>query len=81
MGIDEEMDFAAESAPAPFQAQFLLSVPFFEPPAAHIWARTTVLSGMTAAMSGSWTKCFNMSAQTPFASQRADCLKKLLHLP
>ena len=45
------MDLAAESAPAPTQALFLLTSTFFDPPAAHIWARTAVLSGLTAAMS------------------------------
>ena len=70
-GVDKEMDLAAESAPAPTQALFVLRAPFFEPPAAYIWARTAVLSGMTAAMSGSWANCLNMSAQIPFSSQRA----------
>jgi len=51
--IDEEMDLAAEATPAPTWALFVLTPPFLEPPAAHIWARTAVLSGMTAAMSGS----------------------------
>ena len=80
-GIDEEMDLASESAPAPTQARFLLWTPFFDPPAALIWARTTVLSGITAAMSGSWANCLNMSAHTPFSSQRAQHLKTLFHLP
>ena len=70
-GIDEELDLAAESALALTWALFLLTSPFFDPPAAHIWARTAVLSGITAAMSGSWANCLNMSAQTPFSSQRA----------
>ncbi len=52
-GIDEKMDLAAESAPAPAEALFWLWAPFFDPPAALIWARTTVLSGITAAISGS----------------------------
>jgi len=62
-GIDEEMELAAESASAPTKALFLLRAPFFDPPAAHLWARTAVLSSMTAAMSGSWANCLNMSAQ------------------
>ena len=80
-GTDEEIDLAAESAPAPTQALFLLRAPFFDPPAALIWARTTVLSGITAAMSGSWANCWNMSAHSPFSSQRAKRLKTLFHLP
>ena len=63
-GIDEEIDLAAESAPAPTQALFLLRAPFFDPPAALIWARAAVLSGITAAMSGSWANSWSMSAQT-----------------
>lgn len=80
-GIDEEMDLAAESTSAPTQALFLLRAPFFEPPAAHIWARTAVLSGITAAISGSWANCLNISAQTPFSSQRAKRLNILFHFP
>ena len=75
------MDLAAESSPAPTWALFLLASPFFDPPAAHIWARTAVLSGMTAAMSGSWANCLDMSTQTPFSSLRAQRLKTLFHLP
>ena len=71
MRIDEEVDLAAEATPAPTQALFVLAPPFLEPPAAHIWARTAVLSGMTSAISGSWANCLNMSAQMPFSSQRA----------
>ena len=71
MRVDEEMDLAAEATPAPTWALLVLTPPFLEPPAVHIWARTAVLSGMTAAMYGSWANCLNMSAQTPFSCQRA----------
>ncbi len=70
-GINEEMDLAAESTSTPAQALFLLTAPFLDPPAVHIWARTAVLSGIAAAMSGSWANCLNISAQTPFSSRRA----------
>ena len=52
-------------------------------PQIHVKAAniTTELSGMTPAMSGSWTTSWNMSAQTPFSSQRAYRLNTLFHLP
>ena len=43
-GIDEEMDLVSESARAPTWALVSLTSSFFDPPAAHVWARTAVLS-------------------------------------
>ena len=69
--INAEMDLAAEATPALTWAPFVLAPLILEPPAAHTWARTAVLPGMTAAMSGSWANSLNTSVQTPFSSQRA----------
>ncbi|MCY3991856.1 MAG: hypothetical protein OXF50_11595 [Caldilineaceae bacterium] len=69
-GIAEEMDLVAESAPPPIWAPFLPTSPFLTRPLRTYGPRTAVLSGMTAAMSGSWASCLNMPAQTLFSSQR-----------
>ena len=50
------VDFGAESAATASQGLGFLSAVFFGAPAAHGWARTTVLSSITFSMSGSLTK-------------------------
>ena len=51
------MDFGAEPAPAASEGLCGLPTVFLEAPAAHGWARTTVLSSRMFSISGSSAKC------------------------
>lgn len=55
-GIRFYVDFGAESTTVASQGLGVLSAVFFGAPAAHGWARTTVLSSITFSISGSSTK-------------------------
>ncbi len=80
-GVYTGMDFGAEAAPR--AAKFLCGLPasFFEAPAAHGWARITVLSTSTFSRSGSSAKWLNICSHTPWSHQRPKRLYTLFHLP
>lgn len=56
-GIYIDVDFGAEPTSTAPQSVGRLATVFFEAPAAHGWARTTLLSRSTFSMSGSSAKC------------------------
>jgi hypothetical protein len=75
------VDFCAEPAAASPQGLGCLPAVFFGAPAAHGWARTTVLSRIRCSMSGSSTKWACICSQMPLSHQRAKRLYTLFHLP
>ena len=56
-GIHAHVDFGAETTSAATERLFALASVFFNAPAAHGWARMTVLSRIRFSISGSSAKC------------------------
>ena len=75
------VDFGAETAPRTSKPLSGLSSSFFAAPAAHGWARITVLSTSTFSKSGSSAKWLSICSHTPWSHQRAKRLYTLFHLP
>lgn len=77
-GVDERMDFRAESAARSSQS---LRAVFFWAPAACEWARTAVLSSITSSRSCSLLRARNTRSHTPFLAHRAKRVNVVCQLP
>ena len=79
--IHTYVDLGAEATSAAAEGLSSLSTVFFGAPAAHAWARTTVLSMIKCSISGSSTKQACICSQMPLSHQRANRLYTLFHSP